>query len=497
MRACFVMVRRLSTIVAAIGLALCALPGPVLAQKKPTKVEGPDVPVALDTFQSKSGQCTPTDLAKLRAASEGAGFTVTTAPAEVYVERGLSAASTGVTIPAMTGLRCHARDGDKLLVSIDDETSCGWIAESQTLGSKADPLAPPSIFTRSNSRGQVCGNVVPLSVKEFCQKHKDLKRPKSECGFSWVANSPFEAKFLVWNARSPEGKVNTESIQVPLYRSADAKPEDEFRKVKIFNVMQVFDIKSSPRGVRYLVGPNGKKMEGWIDQDAGAIWYSKLSWFFTKEADKPVLLKTPPASDQNKPLAVKPDNIADMLDGKKEFRRYPVLVDNRERRKDDPPAKQPHLETAFIGVLGGNGTMNVAATENGSPNQLDVLQRADIVFLVDATKSMEPYFGCRLCQLARLPVRRDALRRSHAEGEHEARRSAPVPTGSRIGPDRRGHRTRQPEKRNALSRRCAGRPGRSSFRCPLEDDRERQMAGQRAAVHHPHHRRRGSHRDPA
>ena len=49
-----------------------------------------------------------------------------------------------------------------------------------------------------------------------------------------------------------------ESIEVPLYRSADAKSEDSFQKIKVFNFLRVFDIKPGPQDsrLRYLVGAN-------------------------------------------------------------------------------------------------------------------------------------------------------------------------------------------------------------------------------------------------
>ena len=202
----------------------------------------------------------------------------------------------------------------------------------------------------------------------------------------------------MWNADA-RGKGTVESIEVPLYRAADEKPQDSFRKVKVFNVLRVFDIKPGPQGtLRYLVGANQRRIEGWIEQDAGTVWYSQLSTFFGKEADKHVLFDEPGVQPV-RPLAAKPDNLADMLGGNAEFRRYPVLVDNRERMPRDPPSKRPHLELAFIGAFcqgqraGELCTMSAPSGGGTAPDLSTVLERADILFLVDATKSMQSYFS--------------------------------------------------------------------------------------------------------
>ncbi len=349
---------------------------------------------ALQSFQSKTGHCTPAERGMLKDKSGNAGFTVTISEAPVYVESGLAPAETGIRVPPMTGFRCHARDGDKILVSSEDSDICGWIVQASALAGKRSDPAKGGVLDRALAGAEVCGVVEPLSITEFCERREALNRPARECKFPWIAKSPFETKFLVWNAHIHESLSEAERLEVPLYRSSEAEPGDALGKVKIFNVLRVFDVKPGGKSLRYLVGANEKRLEGWIDQKAGAIWYSKLTVFFARKGDKQVMALAPTA-DKNTALAQKPDNLKEMLAGRQEFRRYPVLVDNRERKRTDPPGKKPYLEIAYIGQFCGKGKLCSAAGPDGggvTPDQ-NIMQRADIVFLIDATKSMKPYFG--------------------------------------------------------------------------------------------------------
>ena len=134
---------------------------------------------SLDAWETRTGRCRPSDLEDLKSKSVDGGFTVSTQPAEIFTASGLSPSqvSPTVVIPAMTGLRCHAREGDKLLVSGEDDGYCGWVSEAKMLGGSK---GSGTVFSGGDT---ICGNVAPLAVRQFCERLIKLGKATRECSF--------------------------------------------------------------------------------------------------------------------------------------------------------------------------------------------------------------------------------------------------------------------------------------------------------------------------
>ena len=77
--------------------------------------------------------------------------------------------------------------------------------------------------------------------------------------------------------------------------------------------------------------------------------------------------------------------------------KFPILFDKRRKTEKSPSSHVPQLQIAFIGKLcdGGNGNGSKMCTENDNmyTQSLSNLRSADVVFLIDGSKSMKKYFA--------------------------------------------------------------------------------------------------------
>ena len=163
--------------------------------------------------------------------------------------------------------------------------------------------------------------------------------------------------------------------------------------IKIFNILEVFDVaKNNNTGrIRLLVGIQGANLKGWVNYDSGTVWYSNLSTFFSSSGQKDVFQNEIGVRDQSL-LASRPPNLQKMLAGKEEFARYPVLYDYRATTDSTPQSHRPHLQIAFIGRFCEEDTSSLCSPNSNSNSGVS-LNSADIMFLIDGTKSMEKYFS--------------------------------------------------------------------------------------------------------
>lgn len=346
----------------------------------------------LSSFKSNKGYCDRTDLDRLEPYSTGSSFTL--GNTLVYRRNALSSRPTGVTIPPITSVRCHIEDNstNKVLVSaIGENQYCGWVSQSDLLKALGEKTALEEMAFES---GGVCGKVKPLTVKEYCDDLKKLGEETESCKDSHIRNTVFEAKFIVENtdlSRLEGVKKGINLVNVPVYSGYDS--DDTIGVARIFTVLRVFGIKKKDKGTRFLVGPHNRKILGWMDKNSGYIWHSKLTTFYSKNNDSDVLMDVPSPSKRGRPLATRPKNLVDMLNSNKEFQRYPVLADRR--KNTDPSLKnwQPHLEVAFIGADCGKDQLCSEVKASKSVPDTVILNEADVLFLIDGTKSMKKYFG--------------------------------------------------------------------------------------------------------
>ena len=253
---------------------------------------------------------------------------------------------TDAEIPAFTPVRCYAESGDLVLVLSDEggQNYCGWIPRGALLrGAHVEEsggmAGAANVFDSPTSGQAVCPTVRPTSVTQYCEKTEDLNEYEALCedvrnrdgGFR---ENPIETKFLTWNAdRTGSGSRTV----VPLHSepASGARMETD---LSVFTVMKVWDIALGDNGIYALVGPNQKSVAGWVPAEAGTVWFSKLTAFFSDTNNAPILTAEPgtPGAEE---LAKRPPNLEDMLAGDRDFDKYPVLVDRRDLGRSREPRR--------------------------------------------------------------------------------------------------------------------------------------------------------------
>ena len=365
-----------------------------------TTATSQSVPNELSDFTTDTGLCDVTykkDI-QIKYLDTSLAFDIpksyTTKLTPLWQRRGVSP-PTGGELKPLQPVMCLANEGDKVLITSVDPTdrSCGWVLKSDLADvNHSDPTQAP------------CGEVQPLKVKDFCSIVKGLENtsPRIEtltagCNLEGVKDTFIDTKFITDNTTSRrKATVSTSALtmrDIPIF--ATAASEEPFGSVDIFSVNRVFDAKQTNGGMlRVLIG-EADVPRGWTDLDNGHIWYSTLTTYFNKNGNKPVYLQkiVSGSSDQeNQILAKKPS--AQSFNVKDDFVKFPVLFDMRQRDQMTPKFQAPQLEVAFIGKFCDGSSGQMCSSEDNQYSQaLSNLRAADVVFLIDGSKSMSEYFG--------------------------------------------------------------------------------------------------------
>ena len=356
--------------------------------------------VALNLFETKTGECELTkskDMTNQFLKSEGLfrlpkSYTVTST--SIFRRRGISQ-PTGKKIAPLKPVACLADDNDKVLVTTLDsnDRSCGWILKEDL-----------AIVEQTTSSPPPCGEVKPLSVSEFCKKTESLGASSSEinlgrggCEIPGIKSTLIDTKFITDNttSRLTATTENSELARRNISIFSTANSETPSGSVEIFSLNKVYDaVVKDGNSIRVLIG-NDIGPTGWADLDDGHIWYSTLTTYFKQNGKKSVYLNKilkNAAEGSNQVLATKPPeqnfNVAE------EYVKFPVLFDMRKKNDFSPERQAPQLEVAFIGKFctGSSGKM-CSSDESEYGKALSNLRAADVVFLIDGSKSMREYFG--------------------------------------------------------------------------------------------------------
>jgi hypothetical protein len=350
-------------------------------------------------FETETGECSVTYKKDIQNQylDETLRFAIpksyTVKTSKIFKHSGISP-PTGKNLLPLQSVLCLANDRDKVLVTSVDpsDQSCGWVLK--------DNLANVAI---SDIADAPCGDIVPLQVKDFCKIGKDATdlSAKTEkliqgCYLKGVKDTSIDTKFVTDNttSRKTEDAPNTTlaARKVPIFETSNS--DQPFGSVDIFTVSKVFDAVPTDTGsIRVLIG--NKTPNGWTELDNGHIWFSTLTTYFKPNGTKSVYQQkiVDDAPDEaNQILATKPS--ANSFKVKDDFVKFPVLFDMRERDALTPRFQASQLEVAFIGKFcsGESGEM-CSSDDNEYSQALANLRAADVVFLIDGSKSMSEYFG--------------------------------------------------------------------------------------------------------
>ncbi|MEM7439429.1 MAG: hypothetical protein AAF393_07510 [Pseudomonadota bacterium] len=339
-------------------------------------------------FVSPDGICDGIEYATLSALPpSGNSVTVSASP----IRSGSIAAlpMTETVVPAFTPVKCFGSSNDLVLVLSEDggQNYCGWVRRD-TLLSGAQSNAT-GVLNRGDA---VCPTLRPMNVTEYCSKIEaigdfeklcdDIRAPDG----SFVEN-PIETKFLTWNADQDNSGDKT---LVPLFNSPTEDGQSD-GTVSIFTTMRVWDVAIDGDTLFTLVGPDQKSVVGWVPASSGTVWFSKLTTFFSENNDAPILTAEPGTTGAEE-LAKRPPNLSAMLSARKEFDKYPVLVDRRDAAESGGTRQEPHLNIAFIGAVCDGGTICADTTGESVVDKIALLEKVDVLFVIDATKSMRDYY---------------------------------------------------------------------------------------------------------
>ena len=356
--------------------------------------------INLESFSTDTGECTLTAITDLQKASLGItlspfkSFTIIDTPLDR--RRGASP-PTGRSIPPLQTVMCLAKDGSKVLVtSLDkNERSCGWVDTSNLKEVEASTSLLGSTMAP-------CGKIQPMEVGVFCEKitaFKDLamdaKKLTRFCNIEGVDTATIDAKFVSNNTMSRlDSEFGSDKMveqKIPVYLTGDA--DEKFSEIEVFSLSEIFDVFQKPDGqIRVLLGVDDK-LQGWAELNSGHIWYSNLTTYFKPDGNENVYLsEIIKSQDSNLIIAQKPAKASFNLDA--EYVKFPVLFDMRARPQEATPAFVPQLQIAFIGQFckEEGGASMCTQNDNLYSESLSNLRAADVVFLIDGSKSMKEYF---------------------------------------------------------------------------------------------------------
>ena len=295
---------------------------------------------------------------------------------------------TGNELGPLRPVLCLANARNKVLVTSADpnDRACGWVSKSDLAKVvQSDPTMAP------------CGEVSPLKVKDFCYIAKaalnlssGTKKLIAGCNLDGIKDTSIDTKFIIDNTTANTALTMG---KLPIFSTSNSK--DPFGSIDVFSVKNVFDAKPTNAGaLRVLIGDE-KGPIGWTDLANGHIWYSNLTTYFKPKGVKSIYLqKIVDGSGQstNQLLATKPP--IQSFNTEDDFVKFPVLFDMRLPDRMTPKLQSPQLEIAFIGKFcdGVSGQM-CSSDDNKYSQALSNLRSANVVFLIDGSKSMSEYFG--------------------------------------------------------------------------------------------------------
>ncbi|SMX29490.1 hypothetical protein TRP8649_03626 [Pelagimonas phthalicica] len=338
------------------------------------------------SFVSPEGQCRG-DLYETIDSFERSGNSVTVRKQQLKSGPLAPQPMTNTFLEPFTPVKCYAAENGLVLVLAEEGgNNCGWVPRNALLGGGSN--AQGGVL----SRGLACPTLKPLAVQQFCERGDTLGAADPLCdGFRTqdgsFAENPIETKFLTWNSEAE----SNDRMSVPLY-DVPSKGSRLDHDLSVFSVFKVWDMMLNDEDeLFYLIGPDQKTVEGWVREDAGTIWFSRLTTFFA-ENSKAAILTAPPGTSNAEPLAKAPATLAEMLNDKRDFDKYPVLLDKRSEDKRLATSQDAHAEVAFIGSRCGSGQLCAESSGQSIGDQLSLLDQVDVLFVLDATKSMDTYF---------------------------------------------------------------------------------------------------------
>jgi hypothetical protein len=332
-----------------------------------------------------SGTCSVEQVESLKENVQGFSY-VTQPTARLFESSSSASRAVEGGLEAMEKVSCHFLEEDtgRVLVRSEKKNACGWIDKSSLLHGSRE--SEKTVVTEELDLG-VCPPVPAMPIKVFCQKNPEEGQCDPDNKF--ILNSPIETKALLWNLPTEGGATDDGGGKVDIYDFPGGKI---IGQSDIFTVFRIFETRKTSDGdIFLLIGSNESNVLGWVKRVDTEIWFSRLAVFYQRDSKGRIYKGISDMVSENKSgvIGLPPPELNDMLDSDVPFPKYPVLAD----RRNAAGSAAPNLSIGYIGSVCERCNMLTNAKEEASLSQkLENIRKADIVFLIDATESMKPYF---------------------------------------------------------------------------------------------------------
>jgi hypothetical protein len=332
-----------------------------------------------------SGSCSPDQVEVLK--NNVQGFSYVTQPAARLFESASSASRpTEMGLEAMERVSCHFLEDTtgRVLVRSEKKNACGWVDKSNLL--HGGRQSEQTVVTEELDLG-VCPPVPAMPIKVFCQRNSEEGQCNPDNKF--ILNSPIETKALLWNLPTEGGVSDDRGGKVNIY---DFPGGRVIGQSDIFTVFRIFETRKTANGDTFLlIGSSESNVLGWVSRVDTEIWFSRLAVFYQRDSKGRIYKGISDMVSENRAgvIGLPPPELNDMLDSDVPFPKYPVLAD----RRNSGGSAAPNLNIGYIGSVCERCNMLSNAKEEATLSQkLENIRKADVVFLIDATESMKPYF---------------------------------------------------------------------------------------------------------
>lgn len=341
-----------------------------------------------------SASCNRTELTRLPGLNtvekldRGLGFTYVIADPQVRIANNPTSDKTRVQPKLFDPVVIYGRvpSSDALLIGFNDGKNCGWADETFLL------------FDTANQTDVYKRGPKPVEVR----KGPDGDRPS-------LKDNDLELKIVLQNMKR-DGKEGAPILTKPGQSiTTSTKRLSLFYVFEVFKFAEVEDPDKRRKQVYYLIGRSGERerggrVEGWVHHDDVYNWNTRVSSFWAGSGEARGWVDANVFGQAGTELIKEPDKGKIKEPPDRTVQRFPV-IDQEPSNAELARARRSAPAGTSIDRLIKNyriATPSCSRSKDGSEDcsdatgeagaRIDKLKNVDVMFVVDATKSMEPYF---------------------------------------------------------------------------------------------------------
>lgn len=277
----------------------------------------------------------------------------------------------------------------RTFVASDDLSVCGWI--------ETDALQDPHVIgDAANLRGgprPACETPRAMLLQDFCREVAEIRGGQiPDC--SGDPPRGLRAKGVLLGSNNDQLAENFPFMTAPIGGTQRSSR-------LFFSVLEIHEVaRGSGDAVMALVGDGEGAMFGWIDTRAIQLWPTRLGLFYDIQGEgrmfqsegamlRNARSRTEPEPDIEPGLSRK--ELAEYLHGDLPLLSYPI-VSTTDPAEDPslPPETPPFHKVIFLGQT-GDGSASQLMSEAKLANEIEDIERINVMLVIDTTESMKPY----------------------------------------------------------------------------------------------------------